>query len=276
MDTRYANHPEDVKCYTTEEMRGRFLIERVFSRDEVLLVYSHTDRIIAGGIMPTSRRLGLDAGKEIGAATFFERREGGIINVGGAGVVTIDGKRYDLGNQDGLYIGRGAQEVAFEAVDQQHPPKFYFNSAPAHHSYPTTLITLENAKKVYLGDDINCNKRTINQYIHPDVVSSCQLSMGMTILAEGSIWNTMPCHTHERRMEVYFYFDMGEDTRVVHLMGQPHETRHIFISNEQAVISPSWSVHSGVGTGRYTFIWGMCGENITFTDMDHVPMQDLR
>jgi len=276
MEIRYSNHPEDVKMYTTDELREHFLIEQVFKTDEVNLVYSHIDRIIVGGIMPVSKKLTLTAGKEMGVDTFFERREGGIINIGGKGTITIDGKAYSLDYQDGLYIGMGVKEIAFEAADSVKPPKFYFNSCPAHHAYPTTLISLADANKVHLGEDVTCNRRTINQYIHPDVVASCQLVMGMTILADGSIWNTMPSHTHERRMEAYFYFDMEEDTRVVHLMGEPSETRHIFMSNEEAVLSPSWSIHSGVGTGRYTFIWGMCGENITFTDMDHIAMQDLR
>ncbi|MCL2840358.1 MAG: 5-dehydro-4-deoxy-D-glucuronate isomerase [Defluviitaleaceae bacterium] len=273
---RYSNHPEDVKKYTTEDLRRHFLIEEVFIADEANLTYSHIDRIIVGGIIPVKKTLTLTAGKEMGVDTFFERREGGIINIGGKGMITIDGKAYDMDFQDGLYIGMGIKDIEFTAKDAANPPKFYFNSAPAHHAYPTTLITLEAAKKVHLGSDETSNKRTINQYVHPDVVKSCQLVMGMTILATGSVWNTMPSHTHERRMEAYFYFDMDAETRVIHLMGEPSETRHIVMSNEEAVLSPSWSIHSGVGTGRYTFIWGMCGENITFTDMDHIAMGDLK
>jgi 4-deoxy-L-threo-5-hexosulose-uronate ketol-isomerase len=278
MEIRYANHPEDVKRYTTSDLRRHFLIEKVFSPDEVNLTYSHIDRIIVGGIMPVTKSLTLTAGKEMGVETFFERREGGIINIGGKGSITIDGTTYELDNQDGLYIGMGIKEISFDCVENgtENPPKFYFNSAPAHHAYPTTHITLEHAKKVHLGDQENCNKRTINQYVHPAILQSCQLVMGMTILESGSIWNTMPSHTHERRMEAYFYFDMEEKTRVIHLMGEPCETRHIVMDNEQAVLSPSWSIHSGVGTGRYTFIWGMCGENITFDDMDFVDMVDLK
>ncbi|MCL2197479.1 MAG: 5-dehydro-4-deoxy-D-glucuronate isomerase [Defluviitaleaceae bacterium] len=276
LDIRYANHPDDVKKYTTEELRKHFLIERVFVADEVELVYSHIDRIIVGGINPVKKKLTLTAGKEMGVDTFFERREGGIINIGGKGVITLDGKAFTLDKQDGLYIGMGVKEISFEASDAALSPKFYFNSAPAHAAHPSTLITLADAKKVHLGSSETSNKRTINQYVHPDVVKSCQLVMGMTALDVGSVWNTMPSHTHERRMEAYFYFDMEADTRVVHLMGQPTETRHIFMSNEQAVLSPSWSIHSGVGTGKYTFIWGMCGENITFTDMDHIAMGDLK
>jgi len=276
LQIRYSNHPEDVKKYTTEDLRSHFLIEQVFQPDEANLTYSHIDRIIVGGIMPVKKSLTLTAGKEMGVDTFFERREGGIINIGGKGTITIDGKTHDMDFQDGLYIGMGVKDIQFSAKDPSNPPKFYFNSAPAHHAYPTTLITLENAKKVHLGEDATSNKRTINQYVHPDVVKSCQLVMGMTILATGSVWNTMPSHTHERRMEAYFYFDMDADTRVIHLMGEPSETRHIIMGNEEAVLSPSWSIHSGVGTGRYTFIWGMCGENITFTDMDHIAMCDLK
>jgi len=276
LETRYSNHPTDAMHYTTEELREHFLIEHVFVADEANLTYSHHDRIIAGGIMPVKDVLTLTAGKEMGVSTFFERREGGIINIGGKGIIQLDNKDYSLDYQDGLYIGMGVKDITFKAVDESHPPKFYFNSAPAHHSYPHTLITLEKANKVHLGSDEQSNKRTINQYVHPAVCKSCQLVMGMTILAPNNMWNTMPCHTHERRMEVYFYFDMEANSRVIHLMGEPTETRHLIVANEQAVISPSWSIHSGVGTSRYTFIWGMCGENITFDDMDHVAMEDLK
>lgn len=276
MDIRYANHPNEVMRMGTEALREAFLLEEVFARDEAKLAYSHIDRIIVGGFMPAAKKIELAAGKEMGVESFFERREAGVINIGGKGTATIDGKGFPMGNRDGLYIGKGAKEVSFSAEDASRPPKFYFNSAPAHHAFPSRLITIQDAKKVHLGDAKSLNKRTINQFLHPDVVDTCQLVMGMTVLEEGSVWNTMPCHTHERRMEAYFYFDMGEDTRIFHLMGQPRETRHIVLANEQAVLSPSWSVHSGVSTGSYTFIWGMCGENITFTDMDHVAMKDLR
>jgi len=276
LQIRYSNHPEDVKKYTTEDLRRHFLIDPVFVPDEANLVYSHIDRIIVGGIMPVKKSLTLTAGKEMGVDTFFERREGGIINIGGKGTITLDGVAYALNFQDGLYIGKGVKEIQFKAADPAAPPKFYFNSAPAHHAYPSTLVTLEMAKKVHLGSAETSNKRTINQYLHPDVLESCQLVMGMTILEPGSVWNTMPSHTHERRMEAYFYFDMADDARVIHLMGEPCETRHIVVANEQAVLSPSWSIHSGAGTGSYTFIWGMCGENITFTDMDVVAMDDLK
>jgi len=276
LNTRYSNHPDDVKKYTTCDLRKHFLIEQIFIEDEVNLTYSHIDRIIVGGIMPVKKELTLTAGKEMGVDTFFERREGGIINIGGDGVIVVDGTEYKMGNQDGLYVGMGVKEIFFKSAGTTNPPKFYFNSAPAHHGYPTTHITLEKAAKVHLGDDAQSNKRTINQYVHPAVCQSCQLVMGMTILAPNNMWNTMPSHTHERRMEAYFYFDMDENSRVIHLMGEPCETRHLIVANEQAVLSPSWSIHSGVGTSRYTFIWGMCGENITFTDMDHIPMDDLK
>ena len=276
LETRYSTHPEDSKFYTTEEIRDHYLIEEVFVADEANFVYSHNDRIIAGGIMPVKGGVKLGAGKELGTEFFFQRREAGVINVGGAGKVKLDGEVFDMNPEDGLYIGMGTKDVEFMSVDGENPAKFYFNSAPAHHGYPTRIITLEEAKKVHLGSTENLNKRTINQYVHPDVVESCQLVMGMTKLEAGSVWNTMPCHTHERRMEVYFYFNLNETDKVFHMMGQPQETRHIVVSNEQAIISPSWSIHSGVGTGKYTFIWGMCGENIEFTDMDHVDMNDLR
>jgi len=275
-DIRYSNHPDDVKHYTTDEIREHFLIENIFVNDEVNLTYSHNDRIIAGGITPSEATLTLTGGKDLGADTFFERREGGIINIGATGTITIDGVEYVLNNQDGLYIGKGVKKITFTSADSLNPAKFYFNSAPAHHAYSHKLITLADANKVYLGDNVTSNKRTINQYIVPGRVESCQLVMGMTILEPGNIWNTMPCHTHERRMEVYLYFDMEPNTKVMHFMGQPQETRHIVVGNEQAVISPSWSIHSGAGTSNYTFIWGMCGENMTFDDMDHVPMDELR
>ncbi|SNS47881.1 4-deoxy-L-threo-5-hexulose uronate isomerase [Anaerovirgula multivorans] len=276
LEIRYANHPEDSKHYTTEELRKHYLIEKLFVENEAALTYSHIDRIIAGGIMPVEKEIKLGAGKELGVSYFFERREAGIINIGGKGKITLDGEEYPLNHGDGLYIGMGCKDVTFESEDINHPAKFYFNSSPAHKAFPNRIITLEQANKVKLGEKENLNVRTINQYVHPAVCESCQLVMGMTILEPGSVWNTMPCHTHERRMEVYMYFNMEKETRVFHLMGQPQETRHVIISNEQAIISPSWSIHSGVGTSNYSFIWGMCGENIEFTDMDHVAMEEIQ
>ena len=276
LDIRYASHPEDVKHYTTEQLRSHFLVESVFVADAAALTYSHVDRIIAGGIMPVSTAVGLEAGKEMGVDYFFERREAGIINVGGKGSITLDGERFELGKRDGLYVGMGVKDIQFASDDQNDPARFYFNSAPAHHAYPHTHIAIAQANPLHLGESETCNKRTIYQYVHPAVCQSCQLVMGLTVLEPGSIWNTMPCHTHERRMEVYFYFDMDADSRVIHLMGKPEETRHIMVANEQAVISPSWSIHSGVGTSNYTFIWGMVGENQTFDDMDHLRPAELK
>lgn len=276
LDVRYANHPDDAKNYGTEDVRKHYLIEDLFQADSIKLTYSHVDRIIAGGIMPVKNIVKLEAGKEMGVDYFLERREMGIINVGGKGRISLDGTEHTLDSREGAYVGMGVKVIQFSSSDPGNPAKFYINSCPAHHSYPTVLIDLEKAGQVHLGTDENLNKRTIYQFVHPAVCESCQLVMGMTLLAPGSVWNTMPCHTHERRMEVYFYFDMKEDTRVFHLMGQPGETRHVVMANEQAILSPSWSIHSGVGTSNYTFIWGMCGENKTFDDMDFVDMKDLK
>jgi len=276
VDIRYANHPEDSKKYTTEELRKYYHVENIFKKDEIYLTYSHVDRIVFGGAMPTDGELSLTAGKEMGVDFFLQRREMGVINVGGEGSIILDGSEYEMKKRDGLYIGMGIKEVKFKSKDKSNPAKFYINSVPAHRSYPIAKIDIKNANPVQCGEQENVNKRTIYQYVHPSVCESCQLLMGMTVLEPGNVWNTMPCHTHERRMEVYFYFDMDEDTRVFHLMGEPQETRHIVMKNEEATISPSWSIHSGVGTASYTFIWGMCGENQTFDDMDHVKMQDLK
>ena len=278
LERRYASHPDEVKNYTTEKLREHFLIQNLFIKDDSRFTYTHEDRLIVGGILPVSKEIKLELPKkDMGCDFFFERREGGVIHVGGGpGVITIDEKEYDLNFRDGIYIGLGASEVKLKSKDSNNPAKFYINSCPAHKEYETTLITLEMANKVHLGDDKTSNKRTINQYIVPGKVKSCQLVMGMTILEPNNMWNTMPCHTHDRRMEAYFYFDMEESTRVFHFMGEPTETRHLLVANDEAIISPSWSIHSGVGTSRYTFIWGMCGENMTFDDMDFVEMKDLR
>lgn len=276
MKVYYACHADDVKKYNTDELRKYFLMEKVFKADDVLLSYSHVDRIIFGGAMPVNKSLKLEAADELRADYFLQRRELGTINIGGNGRVIIDDKVYEINKNDAIYIGMGAKEIAFESVDSNIPSKFYINSCPAHHSYPTRKISYEEAIHNELGAQETVNKRTLNQYIHPSVLDTCQLSMGMTTIHKGSAWNTMPTHTHERRMEVYFYFDMDEDSRVFHMMGQPNETRHIIMKNDQAVISPSWSIHSGVGTSCYTFIWGMCGENQDFDDMDHIKMDFLR
>ena len=276
MQTRYASSNRDAKNYDTARLREEFLIDGLFKIDELQLCYSHYDRMIVGAATPAGKQLRLEAGKEIGAEYFLARRELGIINIGGSGAVVLDGTEYELQSRDGLYVGMGVKKVSFKSHDVSRPAKFYFNSAPAHSSFPTVKIAIEAARPVQLGEPAKANVRTIYQYVHPSVCESCQLAMGMTMLAEGSLWNTMPCHTHARRMEVYFYFDMEPDTRVFHLLGEPHETRHLVMKNEEATISPSWSIHSGVGTGKYTFIWGMVGENQTFTDMDHVAMEDLK
>ena len=276
LDIRYANHPEDSKYYTTEELRQHYLIENVFVADEIALTYSHQDRMIAGGAMPVSGELKLGSTKELGTEFFLERREMGIINVGGKGTVVLDGKEYELNFKDGIYIGMGTKEIVFKSDDKSKPAKFYINSCPAHKTYPTVYITKDMAVHRPLGTEENMNKRVVNQYVNPAVCESCQLAMGMTELAVGSSWNTMPSHTHERRMEVYFYFELEGDNVVFHMMGQPQETRHIIMHNEQAVISPSWSIHSGTATSNYTFIWGMCGENQTYDDMDTISNLDLK
>ena len=276
MDIRYAVHPEQLKTLDTQKMREQFLVENLFARDRLNMVYSHIDRIIAGGVSPVNGTVELKGTKELGVDFFLQRREMGIINIGGGGGVSVDGKAYPLGKKECLYIGMGTKEVSFASADRDDPAEFYFNSTPAHAAYPVVKLSLNDAQRLALGDPLKANVRTIYQFIHPTVLKSCQLVMGLTILAPGSNWNTMPCHTHDRRMEVYLYFDMPEEAVVFHLMGEPQETRHIVVRNGQAVISPSWSIHSGVGTGSYTFIWGMAGENQTFTDMDDVPMSALK
>ena len=280
MDIRYSCNQRDFKRYTTEETRNEFLIEKLFVADEVVPVYSHVDRMVTVGIMPVNEKVPLDKGIDIwanfGTHYFLERRELGMFNVGGEGAVTVDGTVYELGYKDCLYITKGAKEVTFESKSADAPAKFYIVSAPAHCSYETRLIKIADAAKKPLGALETSNKRVINQFIHPDVLKTCQLSMGMTVLEPGSVWNTMPAHTHERRMEVYFYFEVPENNVVFHMMGEGQETRHIVMQNEQAVISPSWSIHAGAGTSNYTFIWAMGGENQAFDDMDVIPTTELR
>ena len=275
MEVRQASNAKDVKHYTTERLREEFHIKNLFTKDNVRMVYSHIDRIITAGLMPVRQVLKLEAGKELAADYFLQRREMGCINIGGKGIITVDGKEYEMNPRDGIYIGMGNKEITFKSVDENTPAKFYVSSCPAHTTYPTVKIDITKAKKVPCGSVEECNKRVINQYIHPEVMKSCQLAMGLTQLEVGSNWNTMPCHTHDRRMEVYLYLDMGENDVVFHMMGEPTETRHIIMHNEEAVISPSWSIHSGVGTKNYSFIWAMCGENQEFTDMDHIQTKDL-
>lgn len=287
MELRTAASPKDVKHYDTDRLREEFLIQNVFVPDEIKLVYSHIDRIITGSATPTDKELVLTAGDELRAEYFLQRRELGVINIGGSGVITVDGKEYHVDYKEGMYIGMGSKDISFKSDNAQQPAKFYLNSAPAHMTYPTVLIKPEgqaeegvvivkDCNKVELGSLEDANHRTICKYILPGQVESCQLEMGMTKLEPGSVWNTMPCHTHDRRMEVYLYFDVPEDAVVFHYMGEPTETRHIVMRNEEAVISPSWSIHSASATHAYTFIWGMVGENQDFDDMDFVAMKDLR
>ena len=285
MELRTASSPKDVKHYTTERLREEFLIQDLFVPGEIKLVYSYIDRIITGSAVPLSP-LVLKAAEELHADYFLQRRELGVINIGGAGVIRIDGTKYEVGFKEAMYIGMGAKEIQFESLDSSTPAKFYLNSAPAHTTYPTVLIKptgtpsegvviVKDENKVELGSLEDANHRVICKYILPGQVESCQLVMGMTQLKPGSVWNTMPCHTHDRRMEVYLYFEMPEDAFVMHYMGEPKETRHIVMRNEEAVISPSWSIHSGCGSRAYTFIWGMVGENQAFDDMDDVKNTEL-
>ncbi len=278
MDIRQPIHSEHAKTLDTACLRRHFLIEKLFQADQATLTYSQIDRIIVGGILPVSQvvRFSADLGKHTGTSFFLERRELGLINIGGAAIVVADGKQYDVGPREALYIGQGAKDLSFASVDGSKPAKLYFNSAPAHCHYPNRKVTLAEASPETLGDARTSNRRTIHKFLVPNVLPTCQLLMGMTQLEPGSLWNTMPCHTHDRRMEVYFYFDMPEDGVVFHMCGEPTETRHVVVRNEQAVISPSWSIHTGVGTQAYTFIWGMVGENQVFPDMDHVAMVSLR
>ena len=278
MEVRQSINSEYAKTLDTTGLRKEFLVEKVFEPDALALTYSHIDRIIVGGAFPQTRAVEVPSslGKSIGVSYLLERRELGAINIGGDGWVEADGKRFVVRNEEAIYVGKGTQSLTFGSEDAAHPAKFYLNCAPAQATYPTRTITLAEAAPQTLGDPATSNRRTIYKFIVPEVLPTCQLSMGMTKLEPGSLWNTMPCHTHERRMEVYFYFNVADDAAVFHMLGEPQETRHILVHNEQAVISPSWSIHSGVGTRAYTFIWGMVGENQVFSDMDHLAVRDLR
>ena len=280
MDIRYSCNQRDFKRYTTQETRDEFLITGLYKADEVVSVYSHVDRMVTFGCMPVNEVVSLDKGLDVwanfGTKYVLERREIGIFNLGGAGKIVADGTEYALGYKDCLYITQGTKEVTFASDDPAAPAKFYMVSAPAHCRYETKLITIADAAKRPLGSLEGCNKRVINQFIHPSVLKTCQLTMGLTALEPGSNWNTMPSHTHERRMEVYTYFEIPENQVVFHMMGEPQQTRHIVMQNFDAVISPSWSIHSGVGTSNYTFIWAMGGENQAFDDMDNIATTDLR
>jgi 4-deoxy-L-threo-5-hexosulose-uronate ketol-isomerase len=276
METRQAIHPEQAAQFGTAKLREHFLVEELFQPGRARMLYSYYDRLIIAGVVPLDV-LELDVDEKIiGASHLLERREMGVINIGGQGNITVDGTDYAMAPRDGLYIGMGARQIVFQSADTSQPAKTYVNCAPAHAAYPTTHIAFDEAEPLHLGEMENSNKRTIRKYFHPDGIRSCQLVMGMTTLETGCVWNTMPVHTHPRRIEAYLYFDMAEDNVVFHFMGEPTETRHVVVRNEEVVLSPSWSIHSGSGTGSYTFIWGMAGENQTFTDMDGVPMGDLR
>ena len=274
-ETRYASSPSAVKKYDTTELRNEFLIDTLMQKGKINLTYTHYDRYIAGSAVPVNDLL-LETIEPLKATYFLERRELGIINVGASGTVSVDGVDYKLGHKDALYVGAGNKEVIFKSDDRNNPAQFYLNSAPAHSSYPTVKVSLEQANKLQLGAVETANHRTVNQMIIGGIVTTCQLQMGMTELKTGSVWNTMPAHVHDRRMEVYFYLDVPENQAVCHFMGQPQETRHIWMHNHQAVISPPWSIHSGTGTSNYTFIWGMAGENLDYGDMDVAKITDLK
>ena len=275
MQIKYAVHPEDVKSYETPRLRKEFHSANLMVEDSINLIYTHYDRFIYGGICPRNKKLVLPTYDELKSAYFLERRELGVLNIGGKGKINVDGEAYDLGNLETLYVGKGKKELIFESVDPDNPAKFYLNSSPAHKAYPTVKATKHDANMVELGSPESCNERVIFQFIHEAGIQSCQLVMGYTELKTGSIWNTFPPHTHDRRMEVYFYFDLPEGQAVMHFMGQPQETRHIAIRNEEAVVSPPWSIHAGAGTASYKFVWGMAGENKAFTDMDGVTLTDI-
>jgi len=275
-ETRYATSPKAAKQFDTQQLRDEFLIEDLFQNDKIKWVYTHYDRYMAGGVVPISTAIKLETIDPLKADFFLERRELGIINVGGSGSVNVDGKDYLLQHKDALYIGKESKDVVFNSDDAGNPAKFYMNSAPAHRILPTVKTSLEEAKKIELGSLETANHRTVNQMIIGGIVETCQLQMGMTELKNGSVWNTMPAHVHDRRMEIYLYVDVPEQQAVCHFMGQPDETRHLWMHNNQAVISPPWSIHCGSGTSNYTFIWGMAGENLDYNDMDVAEITELR
>jgi len=275
MDVRYLPTPEHFKRMNTQEVRQRFLIEQAFRSGEINLTYSHVDRMVIGSIVPANSAIALEAGKELAADYFHERRETGVFNIGNTGSVTVDGTGYTVANKEMLYIGRGSKAVSFSSAEASDPAKFFLISLPAHTDCPTAHIALNDANRVDLGDQDHANKRTIYQYIHEGGVQSCQLVMGFTALETGSVWNTMPAHTHERRSEVYMYFELEGEEIVFHMMGQAEETRHIIMRQGDAVISPSWSIHAGAGTSNYCFIWAMGGENQAFNDMDGIPLSEM-
>lgn len=277
MTTNYAHSPKDIEHYSTDEVRDQFFVPKLFNPGDILLTYTYNDRMIFGGVTPTNEALEITLDKELGVDFFLQRRELGVINIGETGFMTIDGERQEMVKHDGYYVGMGHQHVTFESADPAHPAKFYVVSTPAHKTYPDKHLPFANALKKPIGDQEHMNKRVIYKYIDASQMDTCQLQMGYTVLDPGNSWNTMPAHTHARRMEAYLYFEFPtEDTRVFHFMGEPSQTKHVVMTNESAVISPSWSIHCGVGTTNYAFIWAMCGENQTYDDMDAVPMDALK
>jgi len=279
MDVRHATSAEQVPGFDTHQLRGRYLIQSLFVDDEVRAAYTHHDRVVIVGIRPVHERVALPAFAELRSEYFFERREAGIVNVGGRGTATVDGVKFAMSTGSCLYVGRGAREVSFSSDAPAGPPgpsRFYVFSAPAHADYPTTFVEAGSGTKRELGDVLSSNRRTLNQYIHEQGVQSCQVVMGVTVLHQGSMWNTMPAHTHDRRTECYLYFDLPDDARVMHVLGEPMETRHLIVANEEVIISPSWSVHCGVGSASYSFVWAMAGENRSFDDMDGFSISTMR
>lgn len=276
MQIRFQNSPKETSRMSTQEQRDHFLIQNLMEPGKIQLTYSHYDRMIVGGVVPGATAIALHNEDELKAAFFLERREMGIINVGGKGTVTADGEAYEIEKLEAVYLGKGTKEVSFSSSAAGAPAMFYLLSVPAHQAYPNRKMTKAEAAPVNLGDISTSNKRTIYKYIHNDGIQSCQLVMGLTVLDEGSVWNSVPPHTHTRRMEAYFYFDLHEAQRVMHFMGEPQETRHLVVANNEAIISPPWSMHFGVGTANYGFIWGMAGENKEFTDMDPVPVATIK
>jgi len=273
----HSVHPDDFKNYQTALIRERFFADGLVKPDQINCVYTHYDRMIVGAVNPLKKQIELESYPNLRADYFLERREIGIINVGtGTGKISADGRDYKLNKLDCLYLGKGIKNVVFSADDAENPPVFYLLSAPAHKTYPAALMTIDEASKVNAGDAATANNRTINKYVHLEGIQSCQLVMGLTILHGGSVWNTMPPHVHDRRMEAYFYFDIPQGQRVFHFMGEGTETRHILIDNYDAVVSPPWSIHAGVGTASYSFIWGMAGENLDYTDMDAISIPEIR
>ena len=276
MEIRFQNSPKETSQMDTQQLRDIFLVEKLMQPNEIKLVYSHYDRMIVGGVVPVSKKISLPNEAELRANYFLERRELGIINVGGKGTVTADGKEYEIEKLECVYLGKGTKEVSFSSASSTEPAHFYLLSVPAHHTYPNKKMTKQEAAPVNLGEAATSNKRTIYKYIHNDGIESCQLVMGLTVLEDGNVWNSVPPHTHTRRMEAYFYFDVQAAHRVMHFMGEPQQTRHLVIANEEAAISPPWSMHFGCGTASYGFIWGMAGENKEFTDMDPAPIATLK